>query len=108
MTSNDALTTAVLRLCGHVAPWTPPRWAAATASGRTRAEEAYDLVQRMAELAADAEGQPRRTVPRLTSEVTLADQLRVVAGDLVAAGPPAEVLAQAAALVDDTHRRLAR
>ena len=105
---TDALTTAVLRLYGHVSHWSPPRWAATSASGRSRADEAYDLVQQMAELAADAEGQPRRTVPRLTGEVTLADQLRVVAADLVAAGPPADVLERAAQLVDDTHRRLAR
>jgi hypothetical protein len=55
----------------------------------------HDLVQEVADLAADAEGQPHRPVPRLDNDLALADQLRVVAADLIAAAPGATVLADA-------------
>jgi hypothetical protein len=78
---------AVDRLVNRVSHWTPPRWAAATASGDgSRADVMYALVQRVADLAADAEGQPRRRVPRLDNALALPDQLRVVARDLAATG----------------------
>jgi hypothetical protein len=78
---------AVDRLVNRVSHWTPPRWAASTASGDgSRADVMYALVQRVADLAADAEGQPRRRVPRLDNALALPDQLRVVARDLAATG----------------------
>lgn len=103
---TDPLTAAVRRLYGHVSHWTPPRWAAPGAAGVSRARTVHDLVQRLADLAADAEGQPRRRVPRLDHDMVLGDQLRVVAADLVAARPPEPVLDGAAALVTEAHRAL--
>ena len=65
-----------------------PRWAAvatpATCPGPTWCTA---LVQQLADLAADAEGEPPRAVPRLDNDLALPDQLRVVAADLLAAGP---------------------
>ncbi|GAA2142334.1 hypothetical protein [Glycomyces algeriensis] len=43
----------------------------------------HRLVQTLADLAADAEGQPRRTVPRLSNDTHLPDQLQVVGLDLL-------------------------
>jgi hypothetical protein len=86
------LELAVERLVNRVSHWTPPRWAASSASGDgSRADVMYALVQRVAELAADAEGQPRRRVPRLDHDLALPDQLRVVARDLAATGEPAAI-----------------
>jgi hypothetical protein len=66
----------------------------------------YDLVQRFADWAADLEGQPRREVPRLDSDLGLPDQLRVVATDLVATAPPPEVRAAAVAAIEATREAL--
>jgi hypothetical protein len=94
---------AVDRLLNHVSHWTPPRWAASSASGAgSRADVMHDLVQRIADLAADAEGLPRRTVPRLENVLGLPDQLRVIAADLRVANPDDETLATAAELVRRT------
>jgi len=65
----------------------------------------YALVQRLAEYAADAEHLPCRPVPR-EADVVLPDQLRVVSDDLVAADPPAGVLAEATAAVDEVRHTL--
>jgi hypothetical protein len=48
----------------------------------------HALVQDLADLAADAEGQPRRTVPRLPGDIALPDQLRVLMADLQSVDPP--------------------
>nr|WP_230416974.1 hypothetical protein [Micromonospora tarapacensis] len=91
-------------LVQQVAHWQQPRWAAVAAGGNvSRADLVHRLVQEIANLAADAEGQPRRTVPRLDNDLALPDQLRVVAADLLAAGPDGEVLARAAAEVAATR-----
>jgi hypothetical protein len=66
----------------------------------------YDLIQRFADWAADLEGQPRREVPRLDTDLALPDQLRVVATDLVATAPPADVRAAAVAAIDETRTAL--
>jgi hypothetical protein len=93
---------AVERLVNRVSHWTPPRWAASSTSGDgSPADVMYALVQRVADLAADAEGQPRRRVPRLDNDLALPDQLRVVAGDLAATGNPA-VIQQARDLIAAT------
>jgi hypothetical protein len=63
-------------------------------------------VQEIANLAADAEGQPRRAVPRLDNDLALPDQLRVVAADLLAAAPSDAVLTRAAAEVTATRSAL--
>ncbi|MEN3611447.1 hypothetical protein AAH979_18035 [Plantactinospora sp. ZYX-F-223] len=84
----------LVRQVGH---WTPPRWAAPGPSGGpARADLVHRLVQLLADLGADAAGEPRRPVPRLENDLALPDQLRVVVADLVAADPPAPVLAGAA------------
>ncbi|HET6482227.1 MAG TPA: hypothetical protein VFG35_19650, partial [Actinoplanes sp.] len=64
-----------------------------------RADRAYALVQLLADLSADAEQRPRRPVPR-EHDMVLPDQLRVVADDLLAAGPSPSALAEAEAAVD--------
>jgi beta-phosphoglucomutase-like phosphatase (HAD superfamily) len=100
---GSELSLAVERLVNRVSRWTPPRWAASSVSGvGTRAEVMHALVQRVADLAAAAEGQPRRRVPRLDSDLALPDQLRVVAADLAAARPAPALLAEAARLVAST------
>jgi hypothetical protein len=42
----------------------------------------HALVQTLADIAADAEGEPRRTVPRLPNDMQLPDQLQVIGIDL--------------------------
>ena len=107
-----AFRTAVDRLINQVAHWEQSRWWARPAGGpgrvppaaagsvpATRADLVYALVQRLADLGADAEGRPRRSVPRST-DLALPDQLRVMADDLIAASPGDEILARAAKEVE--------
>jgi pyrimidine operon attenuation protein/uracil phosphoribosyltransferase len=54
-------------------------------------------VQRIADLGADAEGEPRRPVPRL-GDAALPDQLAVLVDDVLRTGDPAAVRAAAAEL----------
>lgn len=93
-TTADELRRAAARLADQVSHWTPPRWAA---SGR--AEAFHALVQRIADLDAGAEGEPRRPVPRPDNDMALPDQLRVVVADLLAAGADEPTLAAAVAAV---------
>lgn len=95
--SAQELSQAIDRLSRHVGHWEAPRWGVvAFGAEGTRGEVVYALVQRMADRAADAEGQPRRQVPRLSVDTSLLDQLRVVSADLLAASPADQVLATAA------------
>jgi hypothetical protein len=71
--------TTVDRLLNQVGHWEQRRWAA-----NGRGDAVHALVQRLADLAADAEGRSRRPVPR-DSDLILPDQLRVMADDLIAA-----------------------
>ena len=103
MTELERITA---RFTDSVSHWTPPRWAASGASGGTRADVVHALVQQVADLAADAEGQPHRPVPRLDRDLALPDQLRVVTADLLAAGPDEAVLARAVELVTAARRAL--
>src|SRR4029450_3118169 len=98
---------ALTRLADRIAHWTQPRWKLPSATGVPRAEFVHGLVQEVADLAADAEGQPRRPVPRLDNDLALADQLRVVAADLIAARPGGTVLADATERVVTVSRALA-
>jgi hypothetical protein len=99
---SEDLDRAVDRLVNHVSHWTPSRWAASSASGAgSRADVMYALVQRLADLGADVEGQPRRPVPRLDNDLALPDQLRVVAADLGATGD-VEAIREAIALIRAT------
>jgi hypothetical protein len=114
--SASRFRTAVERLRAQISHWTPSRFAAeansrftAAASapvGGSRGDEVHALVQRLAELAADAEGEPRRAVPRLTPDTALPDQLTVLATDLLAANPDDEVLERATAEITATAQTL--
>jgi hypothetical protein len=108
---TDGLAPAVRRLVDRVSHWTPRRWGVPSRPGPSRlgpsrAELVHGLVQEVADLAADAEGQPCRPVPRLDNDLALPDQLRVVAGDLAGAAPGAAVLAGAAERVAAVSRAL--
>jgi hypothetical protein len=108
----DDFATSVERLLNQVGHWEQSRWSAPAragarssvragsssaaravpaGSGPTKADSVYALVQRLADLAADAEGNPRRPVPR-PGDLTLPDQLRVVTDDLLVAAPSDEAL----------------
>jgi hypothetical protein len=63
----------------------------------SRGEVAAGTVQRLADLGADVEGEPRRQVPRL-ADVTLADQLTVMVEDILRTADPAAARAAAAEL----------
>ncbi|MFD2764110.1 hypothetical protein [Micromonospora eburnea] len=105
--SAAELDRAVELLVRQVGHWQQPRWSAAAEGGNvSRADLVHKLVQEIANLAADAEGGPRREVPRLDGDLALPDQLRVVAADLAAAGPSESVLAEAAAAVARTRSAL--
>ena len=86
-------------LRNRVSHWGPPRWVG-------RADTVHGLVQRLADRAAAAEGEPHRPVPRLDSDLALVDQLRVVTADLLAAGPAEHVLAAAAEDLSAVRRGL--
>jgi hypothetical protein len=96
--------TAVERLHNQVRHWEQGRWWSRE-QGATRGDLMYTLVQRLADLAADAEHQPRRIVPR-EHDMVLPDQLRVLADDLLAADPKPELLASATAAVDELRATL--
>ncbi|SCG34959.1 hypothetical protein GA0070619_0128 [Micromonospora zamorensis] len=105
--SAAELDKAMQLLVRQIVHWQQPRWSAiATAGNVSRADLVHRLVQEIANLAADAEGEPRRVVPRLDNDLALPDQLRVVTADLVAADPGAEALARAAAEVAATRSAL--
>ncbi len=102
------LQHAVDRLVGRVAHWTPVRWTkAASDAGASRAERVHDLVQRLADAAADADGTSRHAVPRLDNDLALPDQLRVVTADvLTACAARPDVLADLASAVRATSSSL--
>jgi hypothetical protein len=64
----------------------------------------HALVQRLADLGADAEGGPRRTVPPPEHDLVLPDQLAVVANDLLLTGDAAALAAAADAVAHAAHR----
>ena len=105
--SVNELSRAVELLARQVGHWSPARWAApASTANMARGELVHHCVQQVANLAADAEGQPRRSVPRLDNDLALLDQLRVVTADLIAADPPPEAMAAATAEVSATRRAI--
>ncbi|MEU4693383.1 hypothetical protein [Actinoplanes sp. NPDC023714] len=106
------------RLLNQVRHWEERRWSqpagsapaaggAARAGGGavTRAQAVFALAQTLADLGAEAEKGPVREVPFVHAMV-LPDQLRVLADDIVAAGPPPELLTRATAAVTDTRSAL--
>jgi hypothetical protein len=66
-------------------------------AGVSPASRTHDCAQRLADLAADAAGRPRRPVPGLAAHAS-ADQLTVVAHDVLAEGDEPAVAAAAEAL----------
>ncbi|KUL36654.1 hypothetical protein [Actinoplanes awajinensis] len=96
--------TSTERLLTQVRHWEEPRWAASAGAG-TKGDLAYVLVQELADLGAEAEGRPSRMVPR-AHDLVLPDQLRVVADDLLAAEPSADLLARATAAVEEVRYTL--
>ena len=105
--SPQELRTATARLVNQVSHWTPSRWGAASGvSGLSRGDVFHALVQRVAHLAAVAEGQPLRSVPRLQNDLALPDQLIVVAEDLARVSPPPGALLEAGAAIADTRAAL--
>jgi hypothetical protein len=107
--SGDDFMISVDRLVNQVGHWEQSRWSApAAAPGSAevaRADSVHALLQRLADLAADAEGRPHRVVPR-PSDLILPDQLRVLADDLVAAPASADAFAVAARDVDAVRKSL--
>ena len=115
------LRTAANRLVNRVEHWTAQRWSAPAAPSEqggatrpsgapdatepTRAEAVHGLVQRLADLAAGIEGRPPQAVPRLSNDLALPDQVRVMVADLQYIGAD-EVLREAAADIDATAARL--
>jgi hypothetical protein len=101
-------TTTVDRLLAQVGHWEMGRWssrpASAPASAPTRSDTVYALVQRLADLGADAEQRPHRRVPRL-SDLVLRDQIRVMADDLLATSSD-QAIQQAIDAVDEARRAL--
>ncbi|MCW2778805.1 MAG: hypothetical protein JWN17_2530 [Frankiales bacterium] len=67
--------------------WTPPRWAAAAAPGRSRADVVFHLAASFVALA----GEAPVALPRLSTDLALPDQLSVTAADLVRSGPAPDV-----------------
>jgi hypothetical protein len=100
-----AFAISVDRLINQVAHWEQARWWSHPRSGKvkTTGDLLYELVQRLADLDADAEGHPRRPVPRL-NDLSLPDQLRVIADDLLSAEPGDNLLKLAADDVDAVRR----
>jgi hypothetical protein len=96
--------TSVERLLTQVRHWEDRRWATSAGSGTT-GDLAFGLVQRLADLGAEAESRAPRAVPR-SHDLVLPDQLRVLADDILAAGPTEELLARATAAVDDVRHSL--
>ena len=78
--------------------WTADSWAL-PAVGRAgpRAAAAAAAAQRIADLAADAEGRPRREVPRL-ADTSLGDQLTVLVDDVLRTADPTALIATDAEL----------
>jgi hypothetical protein len=118
VTLTDQVQAGADRLVRQVTGWSPARWRtvvvvpAGLAAGEAESPEllpqcdvVFGLVQAVAALAAEAEGEPRRAVPWV-AELALADQLVVVVHDLVAAGASDAVLSSALALLAEARRAL--
>ena len=75
---DPTLERAIGRVVEGTRHWSPARW-----SSGHRAETMHALVQALADVCADAEGEPHRPVPRLDNDLHLPDQLQVVCLDLL-------------------------
>ncbi|MEU8662728.1 hypothetical protein [Actinoplanes philippinensis] len=100
--------TAIERLLTRIHHWDEPRWRAASASaGLSRSALVQGLVQRLADLGAEAEKRPSRPVPHL-HDLVLRDQLRVLADDILAADPTHHLLERATQATNDVRDSLVR
>jgi hypothetical protein len=75
---SSELERAIGRVVEGTRHWSPARW-------RSKADAMHALVQALADIGADAEGRPRRPVPRLPNDMQLPDQLQVIGVDLLEA-----------------------
>ncbi|BAL85993.1 hypothetical protein AMIS_7730 [Actinoplanes missouriensis 431] len=97
---------AIDRLLNQVRHWEERRWSQpATTTGQTRAQLIHGLAQQLADLGAEAEKSPRHELP-LLHPMVLPDQLRVLADDILIAGPPPELLTRATTAVTEAHKTL--
>jgi hypothetical protein len=71
--------------------WTPARWAALAPPYGTRGDLAFHLAQALADVTADLDGRPHRPLPRLDTDLALADQIAVTGHDLGRAQPPEQL-----------------
>lgn len=76
---TDSIEQAIKRLITGTNHWSPARW---RQGQPPHAESVAGLVQALADVVADAEGQPRRPVPEVEVPMTLVAQLAVMARDL--------------------------
>jgi hypothetical protein len=102
-----ALVRAADRLIDQVSRWAPSRWTVPSASGvGTRADVTHALAQRLADLEAAVSGREPIPVPRLENDLALADQVRVMVLDLVAADPDPATIAAALDAIAVARREL--
>ena len=91
MSPVDLLRRESRLLVQRLRMWAPQRFAAAAAPWGTRGDLVQHLAQHLADLAAAAEGCPRRLLPRLDTDLALPDQLAVTVDDLVRTAPPPQL-----------------
>ena len=92
------MTVPATDLLPRLRRWTAASWAAPAVGGAgSRAEVTRAVAQRLADLAAEAEGRPRRPVPRLP-DTSLGDQLTVLVDDVLRTADPVALPAAAAEL----------
>ena len=84
-------TAAAADLTRRLRRWSLRSWAVPVDTTGSRADAAHAAVQRLADLAALAEGRPARPVPRLGSDLALPDQLAVTAADVARSGDAAAI-----------------
>jgi hypothetical protein len=108
----DELSRAVDDLLRRLRRWDARGWRVEAAGESpvpgvavSRAAAAHAAAQRLADLAAVAAGSPRRTVPRLDSDLALPDQLAVTAAEVSRAGDP-EAMRAALAEIHALRARL--
>jgi hypothetical protein len=102
----EAFAAVIERLLNQVGHWEQGRWwSRPPGHPATRGDLVYGLVQQLADHGADAEGRPHRPVPR-ENDLVLADQIRVMADDLLAAGAPPAVLQAATNDIEALRRVL--
>ena len=96
------------RLLTRVEHWSQARWSAPARDdrGRNRADVVHALVQRLADLSAEAEGRDPQPVPRLPNDLALPDQVRVMVADLGLAGASEDLLREAAGEIDAAAARV--